>query len=506
MAKDDVVSVRELSSGDISEMSIVDARRAVGSGLYIVLDPTDEDWPDPNQPLPQLPYPGSDGEVLTSLDGEWQSKPMADVLGIEHAVPTIGEVLADGGPYAGQQVIENHGDAVDDGDVPNFGQVKALTPNLTLKQDGGLVGAEISEINVLSPAVVDSVEYGKVAVSGIDVWNATRTYRKDPLTAAAAIVFWHGGIWQAVQNNLNSEPVSGNPDWSLIGGTPYYDSDWTPPVIAGCDAHPVTLVPAPLAGQAAWIVRFEWEMSAGDKWTAGSGGLTLGYPDNQINLGPNVASMGNNQNNWIDDLSQDAPLPYPTFLNIWSTDYPGIGLEEATAIIATTNTAPTGGTRSLRVRTFYRIVTLADLLVADSYYSITALNQTAKTFTVNGDASAVSGAVAVVGSTANDGDYTVTSATHQDPESDTITACDHVAKTFTVAGDHTGAFPAGSSALVEGGTDKNGRYTVVSAVFGVATVITVAESIADLTDTADGTIGHPEQTILAVSESITSPT
>lgn len=58
--------------------------------------------------------------------------------------------------------------------------------------------------------------------------------------------------------------------------------------------------------------------------------------------------------------------------------------------------------------------------------------------------------------------------------------------TFTVAGNQTSVFTAGSQFAVVGSTGNDGTYTVVSSTFGASTVITVAETISNAT--ADGTI------------------
>jgi hypothetical protein len=68
------------------------------------------------------------------------------------------------------------------------------------------------------------------------------------------------------------------------------------------------------------------------------------------------------------------------------------------------------GTSSLLVRVFYVIRRVVAEPLA-TFYHITALNQGTKTCTVNGDASALGGSIAVVGSTGNNGTYTVVSAT-----------------------------------------------------------------------------------------------
>ncbi len=60
------------------------------------------------------------------------------------------------------------------------------------------------------------------------------------------------------------------------------------------------------------------------------------------------------------------------------------------------------------------------------------------------------------------------------------------ANTFTIAGDHAALFPPGFLFTVAGSTLNDGIYTVVTAVFGSATVITVEEAVADAT--VDGTV------------------
>lgn len=68
-------------------------------------------------------------------------------------------------------------------------------------------------------------------------------------------------------------------------------------------------------------------------------------------------------------------------------------------------------------------------------------------------------------------------------------------ETFTLAGDLTDSFPVDSTFKTTGRTGRNGRWTVVSSLFGGAnTVITVAEDITD--GTIDGYIHHGIATIL----------
>ncbi len=67
-----------------------------------------------------------------------------------------------------------------------------------------------------------------------------------------------------------------------------------------------------------------------------------------------------------------------------------------------------------------------------------------------------------------------------------ITAVDQGEQTFEIAGDHASAFLVGDTFRVIGSTGNDGIYTVVSAVFATATTLTVVEAITDAT--ADGHI------------------
>lgn len=67
-----------------------------------------------------------------------------------------------------------------------------------------------------------------------------------------------------------------------------------------------------------------------------------------------------------------------------------------------------------------------------------------------------------------------------------ITAVSTGSKTFTIAGNYTDRLTTGAVFFVDGSTANNGKYTVVSAVYGTSTVITVSETIAS--STADGNV------------------
>src|ERR1043166_7354682 len=82
----------------------------VGAGL--------EGKADATHPVDSVVIPG--GSLWQAAVENINSEPVAGntdwtaVLGVEFVTPTIGQVLSDGGPDAGDQVIENIGDAVDE--------------------------------------------------------------------------------------------------------------------------------------------------------------------------------------------------------------------------------------------------------------------------------------------------------------------------------------------------------------------------------------------------------
>src|ERR1041384_8256956 len=192
--KDGRVTVRLIATGETTEMHVSDGRRAIGSGLYDKLDPTDPDWPSDNEPLPDLPYPGADYEVLTSLNGDWQSLSLTEVTD------------------AGGQTITNSGQAVDENDLVPLGQAMALPPNLAIDQDGLPVATGAKRFNIHSPAFAE-VDGDQVSFRVPGKWHPDVLYRP------GAIALHNGGIWEAndiIESNLNQEPVAGSEFWTQL--------------------------------------------------------------------------------------------------------------------------------------------------------------------------------------------------------------------------------------------------------------------------------------------------
>ncbi len=80
----------------------------------------------------------------------------------------------------------------------------------------------------------------------------------------------------------------------------------------------------------------------------------------------------------------------------------------------------------------------------------------------------------------------ITAYTNAGTSSFAVTGVSQANKTFTVAGNQTATFTANKVFRVDGSTGNDKLYTVVSSAFGVATVITVKETLPSAV--ADGTI------------------
>lgn len=79
---------------------------------------------------------------------------------------------------------------------------------------------------------------------GMRVWDT------DPFTAGD-FTLDRGGTWLANNDNTNSQPISGNADWTLVGGTPYVIADLTSNQIRNAKLSPVvSIVPSPGMGKA----------------------------------------------------------------------------------------------------------------------------------------------------------------------------------------------------------------------------------------------------------------
>jgi hypothetical protein len=92
-----------------------------------------------------------------------------------------------------------------------------------------------------------------------------------------------------------------------------------------------------------------------------------------------------------------------------------------------------------------------------------------------------------------------------------VTACSQENRTFTVAEDLSAILTRGDRFRVTGSTGNDGVYTVISAVYGATTVITVVESLASAV--ADGhvnpydlTMDNPNGVVIGQTISITSLT
>jgi len=253
-------------------------------------------------------------------------------------------------------------------------------------------------------------------------WEADTSY------PPGLTVLDRGGLWQAIDFSKGSEPISGNPDWRLVGGTPYVDVTLDPVALTTAPVYdPTSIGPglpvlsAPGANFSLLFMRYRTTQSLGDAWgSALNAKLWYGAPGG-YDLTAAVTSNGNLQ----DDLSND---PAGEFLAIVSSNenaaliQPGgsnpVGVNQPIVLSSAadvTGGGATVGTRSVTYRIWYDIVpTTAPF---NTFFHITAVNQGTKTFTVSPDPTSIlvdGDSVTIVGSTGNDGTYTVASrdATH----------------------------------------------------------------------------------------------
>lgn len=261
---------------------------------------------------------------------------------------------------------------------------------------------------------------------GIAVWDSGTTYSAD------ALVLDRGGIWQATGTNTNSRPISGNTDWTLVGGEPYVDVSFTPDYMmqTGADtprgANGLVVVPAPGANRVAIITAFSWTQSAGEAWEANYFPV-LCYGSSG---GPDLSTLLMLANVYYieDTLNVSGDLPGWFYVKgMWPVDAYLLAIKESGANLTAVTNQPIVfgqaqdpsngglgyGTAYLSCRLWYAITPGPQ--TAPNYFHITDLDQGTKTFTVTGDASALTGSIEVVGSTANDGTYTVVSTSGTGP-------------------------------------------------------------------------------------------
>jgi hypothetical protein len=306
---------------------------------------------------------------------------------------------------------------------------------------------------------------------GLAVWDSGATYQ------TGTIVLDRGGQWQSlIDDNTNSQPVAGNDNWELVGGTPYVDVEITPPDFNTAPFYdPGSTGPgfdlglgAPGEGKFILPLQATELMSEGDNWNhiglmrlsyRGALGATFsevdldGTSDGSTNFVWNVGV-----NNGYLDLQQDSTA----FVN--------------RPLVAYMATQFADGSRSVRLRIRYSIEDFASF--EHAFYNINGIDQGTKTFTVNGDASGVTGSIEVVGSKASDNNYPVSGV-------------DQGTKTFSFTGygDKTSVYVAGQVAYITDSTGNDGSYTIVSSSYDLGSdtmSIAVSESITS--STADGNI------------------
>jgi hypothetical protein len=90
---------------------------------------------------------------------------------------------------------------------------------------------------------------GKGLVTAASTTNSFKPWDSSTIYVGGDVVIDRGGIWVAIDNNTNNQPVSGSAHWTLIGGTPYVDVVLGPADVYALFSVPVMYVPAPGPGK-----------------------------------------------------------------------------------------------------------------------------------------------------------------------------------------------------------------------------------------------------------------
>jgi hypothetical protein len=237
-------------------------------------------------------------------------------------------------------------------------------------------------------------------------WDATVGY------VVGNFALRNGGIWKCAAPNTNSEPISGNANWTLVGGTPYIDVEVLDAQIRTASSLPITLL-AP-AGERVLLFPMGggpglMELRTVDAFSASVTFKIVmrGGSDDEDAISIAEFSGGAMEvpNNLLVGVMKPTSAGYDTALI--DTTQP-LSMANC-SIVLKSNADVTGGDGStLRLRVPY-----LPLVLSQGLYAITAVDQMAKTFTVQDPSAALSGATGtfeVVGSTGNNATYTIASA------------------------------------------------------------------------------------------------
>ncbi len=282
---------------------------------------------------------------------------------------------------------------------------------------------------------------------------------------------------------------------------PFYDPEQSP-------GFGLVVIPAPGVGLYVNPLCFASLATEGDPWWSGAGQNDIQFywsdPGNEkaVNRGDGAKmALGD------DPLAQNIAtfVVFDTVGELPWKESGNFDWENKGIVIVTaddfTDSGASFGTRSLLLRIWYKILATIAAVDLPIFFRITGVNTAGKTFTVNGDAHTLTGAGEVVGSPDNDDDYMITSATLKAAVTYAITNVVALSNTISIAGNHAADFPVGGPFVIDSSTLNDGPYTVASSTFVVdRTDIVPAETLPD--DTVDGNVSHPDETVIAVSETI----
>lgn len=206
-----------------------------------------------------------------------------------------------------------------------------------------------------------SVTAEQLAALGVTLlWDSSATW------PSGAVVIDREGIWQATGSNTNSRPVSGNANWTLMGGMPYIDRLITAADIASASFWSVdrsttglTMVPAPGAGFYAVMSYAVTETSGGTPWALDLDeldfryGTTSGVSNGRLISFPNSLTIRLTQSVRVMVFASAA---FPATANVKVYE------NEPIVALTTTDASDGGssGTVEFSVRVYYTIVPIVD--------------------------------------------------------------------------------------------------------------------------------------------------
>ncbi len=266
----------------------------------------------------------------------------------------------------------------------------------------GVVQSVVAGTNI----TVDNTDPANPVVSaggggGLAEWSAG-SY------ATGTTVLNRGGTWKSTGLNATPTvaPISGNADWTLVGGTPYMTVEVDPPTYNAMDSAFITLIPATIN---ATVLPVAYAAQASDGVRPTRAGVDAIFWDDGTGYHDTGSGQAFGESVWS-NLNTGASMFQCISAN--PTEPTGTpDLFVGKPLVWGASDTVVGGSDVVTLTVFYNIVPAS--VAAQTYFIITAVVQGAKTFTVTdagADLNGATGSIDVVGSTGNNDTYTIVSS------------------------------------------------------------------------------------------------